>query len=128
MRSDVAHEEVVTTAQIHNPIKPQKMTKESKQLKLKMFLRDTATSSAKSKKPSPEIAARQQESSDKAAQKIKVQKTNSKMLERTQQNILSQFHRTKTRVKNFPQYQKQREKMIYYTVNGVTSQQSIKHI
>ena len=53
MRSDVAHEEVVTTAQIHNPIKPQKMTKESKQPKLKMFLRDTAPSSVKSKKPSP---------------------------------------------------------------------------
>ena len=69
MRSDIAHEEVVTTAQIHNPIKPQKMTKESKQLKLKMFLCDTAPSSVKSKKPSPEIAVRQQESSDKAAQK-----------------------------------------------------------
>ena len=69
-RSDVAHEEVVTTVQIHNPIKPQRMTKESKQPKLKMFLRDTAPSSVKSKKPSPEIAVRQQESSDKAVQKI----------------------------------------------------------
>ena len=48
MRSDVAHEEVVTTAEIHNPIKPQKMTKESKQLKLKTFLCDTVPSSVKS--------------------------------------------------------------------------------
>ena len=69
MRSDIAHEEVVTTTEIHNPIKPQKMTKESKQPKLKTFLCDTVRSSVKSKKPSAKIAVRQQERSDKAAQK-----------------------------------------------------------
>ena len=127
-KSDVAHEEVVTTAQIHNPIKPQRMTKESKQPKLKMFLCDTAPSSVKSKKPSPEIAVRQQESSDKGAQKI--DKSTEDKLKDARKNpgkYIVSIPQNKDTSKELPRYQKQREKMIYYTVNGVTSQQSIKH-